>query len=113
MPSLILLPFECLHSKLAREFIKACGVPVAAPSANISGSPSPTSFMHVLNDFKGKISCILIGPNARYGLESTVIDCTTDIPVVLRPGVVTIEHLRKIDKRIRYSVKGGKAKSPD
>lgn len=99
-------------SKIAREFIKACGVPVAAPSANISGSPSPTSFMHVLNDFKGKIPCILIGPNAKYGLESTVIDCTTDIPVVLRPGVVTIEQLRKIDKRIRYSVKRGKAKSP-
>jgi L-threonylcarbamoyladenylate synthase len=99
-------------SKIAREFIKACGVPVAAPSANISGSPSPTSFMHVLHDFKGKIPCILIGPNAKYGLESTVIDCTANIPVILRPGVVTLEQLRKIDKRIRYSVKRGKVKSP-
>jgi L-threonylcarbamoyladenylate synthase len=99
-------------SKIAREFIKACGVPVAAPSANISGSPSPTSFMHVLNDFKGKVPCILMGPNAKYGLESTVIDCTSNIPVILRPGVVTLEQLRKIDKRIRYSVKRGKVKSP-
>jgi L-threonylcarbamoyladenylate synthase len=99
-------------SKIAREFIKACGVPIAAPSANLSGSPSPTSFMHVVQDFKGKIPCILIGPNAKYGLESTVIDCTTNIPVILRPGVVTLEQLRKIDKRIRYSAKRGKVKSP-
>ncbi len=99
-------------SKIAREFIKACGVPVAAPSANLSGSPSPTSFIHVLHDFNGKIPCILIGSNAKYGLESTVIDCTSKIPVILRPGVITLEQLRKIDRRIGYSVKRGKVKSP-
>ena len=99
-------------SKIARDFIKECGVPVAAPSANLSGSSSPTSFMHVLNDFRGKIPCILIGPNARYGLESTVIDCTLTIPQILRPGVITREQLKKIDKRIIYKSQTTKIKSP-
>lgn len=98
--------------KLTRDFIKSCGVPVAAPSANISGSPSPTSFIHVLQDFEGKIPCLLIGPDAKYGLESTVIDCTVEPAVVLRPGVVTIEELRKIDKRINLAIKTAKVKSP-
>jgi L-threonylcarbamoyladenylate synthase len=99
-------------SKTARAFIKACGVPVAAPSANVSGSPSPTDFIHVLHDFRGKIPCVLMGEKARHGLESTVIDCTSEIPVILRPGVVTVEQLRKIDKRIKHAVKHGKVKSP-
>lgn len=99
-------------SKIARDLIKICGVPIAAPSANLSGSPSPTSFMHVLNDFRGKIPCILIGPNAKYGLESTVIDCTSAVPQILRPGVITLEQLRKIDKRIKYKSKTTKIKSP-
>jgi L-threonylcarbamoyladenylate synthase len=85
-------------SIVARRFIKKCGVPIAAPSANISGSPSPTDAEHVIADFEGKISCILKGPKARYGLESTVVDCTGKHPVILRPGVVTIEELRRIDK---------------
>ncbi len=99
-------------SKIAREFIKECGVPVAAPSANLSGSPSPTSFLHVLEDFKGKIPCVLIGPVSKHGLESTVIDCSVNIPVVLRPGVIILEQLKKIDKRITYKTKSRKAKSP-
>lgn len=99
-------------SKTARAFIKACGVPVAAPSANVSGSPSPTDFIHVLHDFRGKIPCVLMGEKAKHGLESTVIDCTSEIPVILRPGVVTIEQLRKIEKRIKLAVKRGKVKSP-
>jgi len=99
-------------SKIARDFIKACGVPIAAPSANLSGSPSPTSFMHVVNDFKGKIPCILLGPNAKYGLESTVIDCTSNIPEILRPGIITIEQLKKIDSRIKFKSKTTKIKSP-
>ncbi len=98
--------------KLTRDFIKACGVPVAAPSANISGSPSPTSFIHVLQDFDGKIPCLLIGPDAKYGLESTVVDCSVSPPVVLRPGVITLEQLKRIDKRIRLASKTKTAKSP-
>lgn len=99
-------------SKTAKDFIKASDVPIAAPSANISGSPSPTTFRHVLEDFNGKVPCILIGPQSRFGLESTVIDCTRDIPAVLRPGIITIEKLRKIDKRIKSVKVKGKVKSP-
>jgi len=99
-------------SKIAREFIKACGVPIAAPSANSSGSPSPTSFVHVLKDMKGKIPCILTGPDAKYGLESTVIDCTGKHPVILRPGSITLEQLKKLDKQTKYGSTSGKVKSP-
>lgn len=99
-------------SKTARAFIKACGVPIAAPSANVSGSPSSTDFIHVLQDFRGKIPCVLMGEKAKHGLESTVIDCTSEIPVILRPGVVTIEQLRKIDKQIKLAARRGKVKSP-
>jgi L-threonylcarbamoyladenylate synthase len=99
-------------SKIARAFIKECGVPIAAPSANISGSSSPTSFLHVLQDFKGKIPCVLIGPDSKHGLESTVIDCSVNIPVILRPGVISLEQLKKIDKRITYQSKSREAKSP-
>ena len=99
-------------SKIALRFIKVCGVPIAAPSANLSGSPSPTSFIHVLVDFKGKIPCVLIGPKAKYGLESTVVDCTGKVPAVLRPGVITLEQLKKIDKRIKFLKKSTLIKSP-
>jgi L-threonylcarbamoyladenylate synthase len=96
---------------LTRKFIEKCGVPIAAPSANLSGSPSPTSYRHVLEDFDGKIPCILKGSDAKFGVESTVVDCMTKIPAILRPGVVTLEQLRRIDKRIKVRT-SGKIKSP-
>lgn len=99
-------------SKIAREFIKFCGVPIAVPSANLSGSPSPTSYVHVMKDMNGRIPCILSGPDARYGVESTVIDCTGKHPVILRPGSVTLEQLKKLDKLTRYGKTHGKIKSP-
>lgn len=99
-------------SRIARDFIKACGVPVAAPSANLSGSPSPTSFIHVLHDFNGKIPCVLAGPRSRYGLESTVVDCSGSVPVVLRPGIITLEQLKEIDKEIRLQTRFHKVISP-
>jgi L-threonylcarbamoyladenylate synthase len=98
--------------KITKDFIKSCGVPVAAPSANISGTPSPTSFVHVLQDFDGKIPCVLAGSDAKYGLESTVINCTIEPAVILRPGVITLEALKKIDKRIRIEKKSIRVKSP-
>jgi len=98
--------------KLTRDFIKSCGVPVAAPSANISGSTSPTSFIHVLQDFDGKIPCVLAGGDAKYGLESTVVDCTIEPAVILRPGVITLEELKKIDKQISIAKKFTVIKSP-
>ncbi len=99
-------------SKIARELIKLSGVPIAAPSANLSGSPSPTNFIHVLRDMRNKIPCVLVGPSARYGLESTVIDCTGKHPVILRPGSITLEQLKKIDKNASYQKRSRKIKSP-
>ena len=99
-------------SVTARNFIKACGVPIAAPSANISGSPSPTSYFHVLQDFHGKIPCMLTGKASKYGLESTVIDCTGKHPVILRPGSISLEQLKKLDPETRLQKKTLIIKSP-
>ena len=77
----------------ARELISAAGVPVAAPSANVSGSPSPTSAEHVYHDLAGKIDLILDGGSCEVGVESTVLDLVGPVPVVLRPGGTTAEDL--------------------
>jgi len=77
-------------------FIKACGCPVAAPSANPSGFPSPTKAAHVLNDIGGKIPYILDGGDCIVGLESTVLDITCEIPRILRPGFVTYNELKDV-----------------
>jgi L-threonylcarbamoyladenylate synthase len=68
--------------------------------------------LHVVEDFDGVIPCILKGPNAKHGLESTVIDCTTGIPHILRPGVVTLEDLRTFGNKVRYATRTGRIKSP-
>lgn len=78
---------------VALALIKAAGVPVAAPSANLSGKPSPTHAEHVLQDLDGRIEAILDGGPAGVGVESTVIDLTSRIPVILRPGGITPEEL--------------------
>ena len=74
---------------VANKFLKLCGVPVAAPSANLSGRPSPTGARSVLEDMDGYIYAIIDGGDSEYGLESTVVDCTGTAPVILRPGAVT------------------------
>lgn len=81
---------------LAQKFIAACGVPLVAPSANLSGKPSPTTWQTVAADLTGKIACILQGEQTDVGLESTVVDCTAEIPVVLRAGAITLEQLQEI-----------------
>ena len=81
---------------VALALIKAAGTPIAAPSANLSGKVSPTRATHVIDDLQGKIPLIIDSGEIEYGLESTVLDCTTLVPTVLRPGSVTIEELRKI-----------------
>jgi L-threonylcarbamoyladenylate synthase len=80
----------------ANAFLRACGVPVAAPSANLSGRPSPTTWQAVAQDLDGRIACILQGGQTRVGLESTVVDCAGDTPHVLRAGAVTLEQLRAV-----------------
>jgi L-threonylcarbamoyladenylate synthase len=80
---------------VALNLIDLAGVPVAAPSANISGKPSPTSAEHVMEDLMGKVDCIIDGGNCRVGLESTVLDLTCDPPAILRPGGITQEMIEK------------------
>lgn len=82
------------ESEYARAIIKAAGVPLAAPSANLSGSPSPTNAKYVFDDMNGRIPLIIDGGASKIGVESTVITFAADIPTVLRPGGVTVEEIR-------------------
>lgn len=84
------------NSLLALALIKTAGVPLAAPSANASGRPSPTTARHVKSDLEGKINWILDGGACDVGVESTVVDGLCTPPVVLRPGGVGIEEVRSI-----------------
>ncbi len=82
--------------RIARELIRYAGVPIAAPSANISGKPSPTQASHVIRDLSGKIDLVIDGGDTNIGLESTVLDLTVDPPTLLRPGGITLEQLRDV-----------------
>lgn len=98
---------------VAHEFLRACGRPVAAPSANRSGRPSPTTWQAVLEDLDGRIPCILRGGRSTVGLESTVVDCSTSPPRVLRVGAVSVEALKRIVPAISVlSEDGALARSP-
>ena len=81
---------------VARRFIRASGGYVAAPSANISGRPSPTSGRFVIEDMNGRIDMIIQGDDSRIGLESTIVDITSDRPMILRPGYITKEMLEEV-----------------
>ena len=103
---------------IAREVIKQSGVPIAAPSANISGRPSPTKGEHVCEEMNGRVSGIVVGGDCNFGLESTVVDMTTEKPMILRPGSVTKEQMESIigEVLIDPSIEGKadvmKAKAP-
>ena len=104
---------------VAQAFLRACGVPVAAPSANLSGRPSPTTAQHVLQDLNGRVPLILDGGPCEVGLESTVLDLTTEVPTIVRPGGVTKEMLLKLLPEVNVApsvmrplAKGEKAVSP-
>lgn len=79
--------------KIAQILIKSCGFPIAAPSANISGKPSCTNAKDVFSDFNGKIEYIIDGGESVFGIESTVVDLTSEHPTILRPGFITKEDL--------------------
>jgi len=81
---------------IARALIQLAGVPIAAPSANRSGRPSPTTALHVLEDMQGRIPLILDGGKADVGVESTILDMTDEIPVLLRPGGITREMITQV-----------------
>jgi L-threonylcarbamoyladenylate synthase len=78
---------------IARELIELAGVPIAAPSANLSGKPSPTSFEHVYNDLNGRVDAIIDGGKSEFGVESTIIKIEGKQIKLLRPGAVTVEML--------------------
>lgn len=80
----------------ALELIEAAGVPVAAPSANLSGKPSPTTAAHVIEDMMGKVDAILTGGDCRIGIESTVLDLSGPEPTILRPGIITQESIEAV-----------------
>lgn len=81
---------------VARELIRLAGVPIAAPSANTSGRPSPTRAEHVFQDMDGKIDLIVDGGPVGIGVESTIVDVTEEIPTLLRPGAITMEMLGSV-----------------
>ena len=99
--------FRIPSSKYARFFLAATDRPIAGPSANSSGKPSPTTARHVFDDLKGKINFILDGGTCEVGVESTVVDGLHDPPLVLRPGGVSLEELRAFGREIGGEV-GGK-----
>lgn len=83
-------------NEVMRNLIRLTGKPLAAPSANLSGKPSPTKFAHVIKDLNGKIDAIIDGGNCKFGVESTVISLVTSPPRILRPGNVTPEQIKSV-----------------
>lgn len=103
----------------AQRLIRAAGVPIAAPSANISGKPSPTEARHVIDDMTGRIDAIIDGGSCDVGVESTIVDASGSVPVLLRPGGITYENIKAvapdavIDSHILRSLEAGeKPKCP-
>jgi L-threonylcarbamoyladenylate synthase len=87
---------RCPDCDVTREIIRLSGVPVAAPSANISGKPSTTTAEHVRHDHDGRIDAIVDGGSCRVGVESTIVDLTEERPRLLRPGGITPEELLEV-----------------
>jgi len=102
-------------NNIARALIEVSKVPIAAPSANTSGRPSPTRASHVFDDMDGRIDMIIDGGTVGIGVESTIVDLTGDIPTLLRPGAVTVEMLQEvctevdIDPAIEHLLASGEA----
>ncbi len=81
---------------VAHELIKKSGVYIAAPSANTSGKPSPTRAKHVIHDMDGRIDMIIADDTVDIGVESTIVDVSGDVPMILRPGFITLEQVREV-----------------
>ncbi|MCL1914161.1 MAG: L-threonylcarbamoyladenylate synthase [Eubacteriaceae bacterium] len=97
----------------ARDFLALSGVPIVAPSANVSGRPSPTAPSHVINDMDGKVDVILLGGACEFGVESTVVDCSKEPFELLRPGAVSLSDLRRFAYVEHHDAgEGQKPKSP-
>ena len=102
---------------VARRILSLCGLPLAAPSANTSGFPSPTSARHVLEDLRGKIDAVVDGGECRVGVESTVVTLCTSTPRILRPGGITPEMIERVlgsvevDEAVLHGLCEGRAAS--
>jgi L-threonylcarbamoyladenylate synthase len=102
--------FRCPSNPIAHAIIEASGIPLAAPSANLSGKPSPTTASYVLQDLKGRVSAVVDGGPCDVGVESTVITLCDGCPRVLRPGGITPEQLKsvlgsvEIDRAVTHKV---------
>lgn len=92
------------EDEIALKLIELAKTPIAAPSANISGRPSPTDVERCIEDLLGKIDYILGGKKSRVGVESTIVDCTVTPPVVLRPGAITLENLKEVNDGIELDI---------
>lgn len=99
---------RCPSNPIAKKFIEECGCPIAAPSANISGSVSATSFFDVKDELMGRVDAIIEGDNCDFGIESTVVDVTKESPVILRPGSITFEMIKEVipDVKLHPSLVG-------
>lgn len=106
------------HHPVALKLIQAAGGYIAAPSANLSGKPSPTSARYVIEDMMGRVDMIIDGGDVEIGLESTIVDMTEPEPLILRPGYITKEMLEEVlhsvgeDKTIMSDHSGDKPKAP-
>ena len=88
--------------EIARELIRASGTYIAAPSANLSGRPSPTKAEHVIEDLSGRIELIIDGGDSDIGLESSIIDLSCEVPMILRPGFITKEDFEQVVSEVEY-----------
>ena len=98
---------------VAAALIKCSGVPIAAPSANISGKPSPTTSRDVMEDMNGKIECIIDGGSCSVGVESTILDASGERPILLRPGGITVEMIKEICPELKIDAHVLKSVAPD
>ena len=90
------------NHKIALSLINKSNLPIAAPSANVSGRPSPTEAEHVIEDLTGKVDIIIDGGPTGVGVESTVLDISSDVPTILRPGGITREDLLEVFENVEY-----------
>ena len=102
--SLPTVAVRCPSNKIANKLIELAGVPIAAPSANLSGSPSPTKASHVTDDMMGRVDMIIDGGDCEFGLESTIVKIEDNGDLtLLRPGKITVEDLGKITKNVKIA----------
>ncbi len=95
---------RCPESEIARELTKRAGVPIAAPSANLSGSPSPTKAAHAIDDMQGRVDVIIDGGDSEFGLESTIVKIENeDELTLLRPGKITPEELSSVASSVKIA----------